>query len=381
MVMSTISVHREDSLFGASANLARGSINIGNISWIPDEKTEMVGPISVDWETHVLFRQLAANSKIANNYINLSLLHIKTTPYNPDKEHYIRDSANVIALSAKYDHVFEKSRLTASYTYANADITLYGIFHNEESRKRFMYMPLDAALHFGHFNWDWDALQTHLEYMHISGKLHSNPNRFFETLAPNRALSSSAIKGLSFAFLQKVFRVEANLDAFGFLGGINYRWNFGTQYKFIPKTGLDFFEASGDIDIHKRTETTKVLGTSNAYNESSKRKLNSFGSIISLGFEMSKKGRVEWSIDYGITQMIPFYIDYRDLNAKKSEDEKTSSGKNENESGKGSNSSNKNSQKTDKDVSKNKSGSLERDASALLFRNGFATHLGVRVKF
>jgi hypothetical protein len=32
-------------------------------------------------------------------------------------------------------------------------------------------------------------------------------------------------------------------------------------------------------------------------------------------------------------------------------------------------------------VAKDKSGSLERSASALLFRNGFATHLGIAVKF
>ena len=352
MITSNISIHRKDSLFRASASVSRGSIHLAELSWIPDKQTEMVGTIPIDWESHVLYKHLSAESKLGNNYINLSLNKIKTTPHNPEKEHYIRDSVNVLALSAKYRHDFDMSRLDASYLFANANATLYGIFHSENSRKRFLYAPLEATLHMGHIQWEWENLQARLVSVHLSGKLKSNPNRFYETLAPNRALTPSAIQGLSFAFLQKVFRVDADLNAYGFLGGFSKQWNFKTKYEIVPNAGLDFYNASGDIKIKKNVETTKVMGTRDAYNENFHQKLSSFGSIVSLGIGICKKGRVELSLDYGISQVIPFDIEHKDLN-------KESDGL----------------QESSQSSSKGKS------ISSLLFRNGFATRLGMSVNF
>ena len=349
MITSNISLHSKDSLFRANASISRGSIHLAELSWIPNKQTEMVGTIPIDWVSHVLYRHLSAESKFGNNYVNLSLNKIQTTPRNSEKEHYIRDSVDVLALSAKFKHAFEKSHLDVAYTFANADATLYGIFHSENSRKRFMYAPLEASFHWGNVKWNTDNLQTHLEYIYLSGSLKSNPNRFYESLAPNRILPPSTIKGLSFAFLQKIFRIDADLDAYGFLGGASYRWILGKQNKFIPNVGIDFFKANGEIDIDKRTETTKVMGASYAYNKNTQQKLSSLGSVLSLGIEYHKKGNVDWSVDYGISQIIPFYIDYKKSNASKkiSGNNKTS----------------------------------DNNISSQLFRNGFATRLGMSVNF
>ena len=93
--------------------------------------------------------------------------------------------------------------------------------------------------------------------------------------------------------------------------------------------------------------------------------------FLSLGIELQKEGPVSVSLQYGISQIIPFYVDYKDYLADSDGDSnsKPSGGiigsiVNPNEQ-----------------VAKDKSGSLERSASALLFRNGFATHLGIAVKF
>ena len=352
MISSNISVHREDSLFRVNASVARGSINLGNISWIPSKQTASVGVISIDWESHVLYRHLSAESKFDGNYINLSLNHIRTTPHNPEKEHYVRDSANVLVLGAQYEHSFSKSRLDANYTFVNADATLYGILHNENSRQRILYAPLEATLHLGSLQWEWETWQTRFAYAHLSGKLNSNPNRYYETLAPNRALAASAIQGLSFAFLQKTFRIDADLNAYGFLGGLSKRWNFKTRYEMAPSAGLDFYGVSGDIKIEKDVETSKMMGARDSYSKNIQRKLSSFGSILSLGFEIRKKDRVELSLDYGISQVIPFYIDYKNINK-----------------------ANDGLQESSEDKSKDKS------VSSMLFRNGFATRLGMSVRF
>ena len=91
------------------------------------------------------------------------------------------------------------------------------------------------------------------------------------------------------------------------------------------------------------------MGASYAYNKNTQQKLSSLGSVLSLGIEYHKKGNVDWSVDYGISQIIPFYIDYKKSNASKkiSGNNKTS----------------------------------DNNISSQLFRNGFATRLGMSVNF
>ena len=371
LVTATLSAHPKDSLFKVNASFAGGSIDLGNMRWIPDHKTEMVGPISVDWTSHVLYGGLSAEYNIAAHHVNLSGAYLKTLPHNPDKDYYVRDSAGVLILKANYGYDFSNSRLDAGYTFANANATLYGIFHSEESRKRFMYMPLDATLHFLHAKWEREQVRAHLEYLHLAGRLSSNPNRFYETLAPNRALPASVIKGLSFAFLQKTFRIDADLSTSAILGGGSYRWNFGKRYVFTPTAGLDLFGIKGDLDIDKRTETTR-LATINTYKEKTFRELSAIGTILTLECEIRKDGPVSLALVYGISQIIPFYIDYKDQNSNKSADSGSGTG-NSGQSGSGDTSS--------AQGAKDKAGSLEGGLSDLLFRNGFATHLGISIKF
>ena len=373
-VSSVLSIHREDSLFRASASIARGSADMGNIRWLSKKETDIIHMISVDWETHALYRALSAESKIGDHYINLSLSHIKTLPRNPDKEYYIRDSASAIVINANYGHAFDKSRLHTGYTFADADVTLYGIYHSEDSRKRFMYLPIEATFHHLYTRWEQEKLHAHLDYAHLSGKLFSNPNRFYETLAPNRALPASVIKGISFAFLQKTFRVDADFNAFAVLGGASYRWQLGNRYIFTPIVALDFFGASGKTRFDKDIETT-IITTHQHSNEKIQRKLKSIGSILSLEGELRKDGPINVALVYGISQIIPFYIDYRDYNANENKNE-TSSEKSPGQSGRPGKDSG-----TSEIKSEDKSGTLEKDVSKLLFRNGFATHLGISVRF
>ena len=370
-VKATLSAHPKDSLFKVNASFAGGSIDLGNMRWIPDQKTEMVGTISVDWVSHIFYGNLSAEYNIRAHHINLSGTYLKTSPHNPDKEYYVRDSAGALIISASYGYDFSNSHLDAGYTFANANATLYGIYHNEESRKRFMYMPLDATLHSLYAKWEREQVHAHLEYFHMAGRLSSNPNRFFETLAPNRALPASVIKGLSFSFLHKTFRVDADLSTSAILGGGSYRWNLGKRYVFTPTAGLDFFGIKGDLDIDKRTETTR-FATINTYKEKTFRELSAIGTILSLECEIRKKGPVSLALVYGVSQIIPFYIDYKDQNSNKGVNAGDGTGPSQ-QHGSGPQSGTQ----SDKD----KAGSLEGGLSDLLFRNGFATHLGISVMF
>ena len=369
-VRATLTAHPKDSLFKVNATFAGGAIDMGKMRWIPDHKTEMVGTISVDWTSHVLYGSLSAEYNINAHHVNLSGTYLKTIPHNPDKEYYVRDSAGAIILNAKYGHDFSNSRLDAGYTFANADITLYGIYQNEGSRKRFMFMPLDATLHSFYAKWEREQVRTRLEYVHLAGRLSSNPNRFYETLAPNRALPASVIMGLSFSFLQKTFRVDADLSTSAILGGGSYRWNFGKRYTITPTAGLDFFGIKGDLDIDKKTETTR-LATINTYKEKTFRELSAIGTILSLECEIRKNGPISLALVYGVSQIIPFYINYKDQNSNKSTEPGDGTGPSQQHG----------SSPTDSQGGKDKAGSLEGGLSDLLFRNGFATHLGISVRF
>ena len=377
-VKSTLAIHPSNDFFRLSTSIARGSIELGNIRWISEHENDIVHEISVDWETHLLFRNISAEINPGVHHFGVSGTLLQSTPENPEKEYYIRDSINVMMVRGEYGANLGKSRLSLEYNYINADIYLYGIFHQESSYKRFMYVPLDAQLHWLLAQWKYNNLKTNLNYVHAAGRIEANQDRFFETLAPNRALPSSVLKSLSFSFLQKMFRIDADLDAMGIFGGAEYQWHFGHQYSFNPRASIDGYYASGSIDMDKQIETL-VLLTYNKKNEIYRRELKSAGGILSLGAELRREGPITIALDYSITQLIPVFSSYKEFlpgeNSNENDDnENSGSGK----SGKG-NSSNSNDSSDDQESQK-KSGDLQTE-KGVAFRNGFATHLGITVRF
>lgn len=382
-VKSTLAIHPSNDFFRLSTSIARGSIELGNIRWISEHENDIVHEISVDWETHLLFRNISAEINPGVHHFRVSGTLLQSTPENPEKEYYIRDSINVMMVRGEYEANLGKSRLSLEYNYINADIYLYGIFHQESSYKRFMYVPLDAQLHWLLAQWKYNNLKTNLNYVHAAGRIEANQDRFFETLAPNRALPSSVLKSLSFSFLQKMFRIDADLDAMGIFGGAEYQWHFGHQYSFNPRASIDGYYASGSIDMDKQIETL-VLLTYNKKNEIYRRELKSAGGILSLGAELRREGPITIALDYSITQLIPVFSSYKEFlpgeNSNENDDnENSGSGKSgSGKSGKG-NSSNSNDSSDDQESQK-KSGDLQTE-KGVAFRNGFATHLGITVRF
>lgn len=366
---STIGVHRPDSLLFGNATIALGSPKIVNIRWFSEKETDIVHELPASWQTHFLLWNISAGTKFENHQAELAYGYLKTDPKNPDRERYVRDSIQAFYLSGNYKGAFAKDTVEAFYAFANAGIYLFGITHEGTSRKRFMYFPIEASLHLAEAKWKRENLQAHLDFFHISGEMKSNPNRFFETLAANRALPTSVLKSISFAFLQKTFRVDADLNAFGFLGGATYQWHFGNRFTFAPRVNLDAFFAMGETNISKKSETTSFIILP-SYVEANNRKISGFGSILTLGCEISKGKKL--ALDYSVMQLIPFHIGYKEKllgeAAKKDSDNKNSSS-----GGHSSSIINLPSQHHDA------KGDVPSKASAA-FRNGFATNLSVIFK-
>ena len=376
-VKSTLSVHPDNNFFRIGTSIARGSIDLGNIRWISENENDVVPEISVDWETHLLYRNISAELNPGIHHFGLSGAYLQSSPENPDKEYYIRDSISVLMVRGEYGARLGKSSLSLDYNYVNADIFLYGIFHQESNYKRFMYVPLDARLHWVHAQWEYERLKTNLNYIHVSGRIKANQDRFFETLAPNRALPTSVLKALSFSFLQKMFRIDADLDAMGILGGAEYQWHLGHKYSFNPRVALDGYYASGAIDMDKQIETL-VLLTYNKQHEIYRRELKSAGGILSLGAELRREGPITIALDYSVTQLVPVYSSYKEfLPGENNGTGNSGEGSASTPGGEGSPSGNESSSAPEQEK---KSGDLETE-KGVAFRNGFATHLGITVRF
>lgn len=373
-IKSSLTVHHQDSQFYLGTAIARGKIPIGNIRWISENKDDIVHEISVDWESHVLYRSLTGGGYLGKHHLEISGAYLKTTPENPDQERYIRDSINVFLLSGKYGTSLGKNRLQATYTYANANAALFGIFHQDESRKRFMYIPLEGQLHLWNALWQREKWQADLTGFILTGEMNANKDRFYETLAPNRVLPSSILKSLSFSFLQKNFRIEADLDAWGIIGGFQRHWKWGHRYALVPRVHLDTYYAAGNLDIEQDTETSILLSYSSV-TENYRRELKSAGGIANLGIELKKEGPVSIALDYSVTQLLPLYLSYREIRPDEhAEAESSSEGSSGKSSGKGSN------KDTGTSSHKKTSGDVETKMAGA-FRNGFATHLGISVRF
>lgn len=366
-IRSKIDIHHPDSLFYIGASLAKADPEIGNIRWISENKRDFVHEISVDWQTHILYKGLSAGSKIGNQQFEIRASLLETDPQNPDKEYYVRDSVQALILGGNYGITLGNDTLQATYTFADADIYLYGIMHQEESRKRFLYVPLEAQIHIAEAKWKRRNLQAHLDFVYVNAEMESNPDRFFETFAPNRALPTSVLKALSFSFLQKNFRVDTDLDAMGLFGGAAYQWPLGHKFVFTPKVSIDGYYAQGEADIRKKTET-KVIISTQSYVEEYTRKLSSFGSVLHLGSELSF-GNL--AIEYSLMQLIPFHISYKEVRPG----EDTDSNKQES-SKKGNGSKGDSREKDDRHPQDHVTGEVPNKASAA-FRNGFATNFSL----
>lgn len=367
-INSKIDVHHPDSLFFLGASIAHGDPEIGNIRWLSENENDFVHEISVDWQTHFLYKQFALGTKFADNQFGIFAGAFETSPENPEKEYYIRDSVQAYIFGGNYGISFAKDTLHAFYAFVNADIYLYGIMQQDASRKRFLYIPLEMQIHYADASWKRKNLQASLNFIYAKGQIEENPDRFFETLAPNRALPTSVLKALSFSFLQKNFRVDADLDILGIFGDIAYQKTFGHKIAFTPQIALDGYYAHGEISLVKKIETKVVIQTKSYY-EDHKREITSFGSFLTLGFELSLGSH--FALNYKASQIIPFYIDYID---KHPEIESSNPNKSENSLShifQALQPDNKKHQPTE-----TTSGDVPNKASAA-FRNGFATNFSL----
>lgn len=351
---ASITAHTDHSGLYATALLERGSYELANIIWNSENEEDDVNHINALWKTEYIRKGMTIGANYKGNDFNAHLEQISTTPKNRTREYFAKDSTQIWIWNSRYAHQFKQSLLELSYTGASVDVNLFGNTYRDNSTKRFLYLPIEANLHYGDIRWETSLFGLEARGLKTDFHISKNHKRFFETLAPNRLLPTSLTQTLSFSFLQQNYLIDADLDiAAGTFGGhFSPTFNVTTHLSVTPKVEIHGYYTYDELGIDKTTEQTTFIAYK-GYDESWFWTFESFGAITGLGFSLEKKFESipnSLSLEWNAAQIIPFKTELHEHS--KSDSEPASS-------------------------QKKSAGS----SSSGIFKNGFATHLGIAIQF
>ena len=355
-----LTAHTDDSTLYATTLLERGAPELATVRWESENENDEINLIEAQWEAEYLRKGISAGGKLAGNTFYADIEQINTSPHNTQREYFIKDSSSIWFWDAQYTHQFEQSEIGLQYVGVSAGTNIFGNTYRDSSTKRFMFLPIDATIHYGDIHWEKRMFGLQARALKADILMKQNNKRFFETLAPNRLLPVSLTQTLSFSFLQKNYLVNTDIDASAFtMGGhIAPQFHLSWNTKIVPRIDIDAYYTYNEIDIEKSSETTTFI----AYKSKKERwfwMLEGFGAIAGLGLSVESKthdARNTLSFEWSATQIIPFKTEFTKLSKKDGENE-----------------SNAPLSKQDK---KNSAGE-----SSGMFSNGFATSLALRFAF
>lgn len=353
-ITSQLTAHTADSSLFAGTTFGRGNPFLMTVRWESENDSDQVHLIEADWETDYIRKGFVIGGNFKRNLLQTSYKQIRTTPVKPDKEYFIKDSSQISIWDTRYRHSFEKTALDVQYMQLFAKSEIIGNSYRDGSTKRFMYLPVKTIMQYGNIHWGNETFGLDAKGFAAYGKMEKNNDRFFETLAPNRLLPASVTQALSFSFLQKNYLVDADIDiaAATFGGYFNPHFNISEHTQIVPKFGLYGYYTYDELDIEKTSKTTSFIGY-NSETEWWNWTLESTGLIADLGLAMdwaSQSKSFILSLEWGAMQIIPLKTDFR----KKWESE------------------------TSEEAAKTKP---EGTSPSGIFKNGFATSLGIAFKF
>ncbi len=317
-ISTATSLHDSKKNYELGIGIGYGEPTILHAKWTPEEGNDILPEIKGDLQSHILQKNIFGKATFYDNEIGINASIFASDPFNPEKKYYLRDSTNTLVLEGTLAHHFADSKLLAKYLYVDIDSKIYAISKHDGDQKRFLYLPIETTLHSVLVQWQNEFIDLHAIYANFSFKIDDDGERFHETLAPNRALEQSLLQTLSFSFLQKTFRVEAEISGNIIVPGIYYTITSKSS-RIQPRIGFDAFYMDGNLDIQRKSETTKFI-TKDTEIENFLWELKSFGSIAGLGLKIvlwnSPTLKKALSIEWNASQIIPFSVDLEKRNFK-----------------------------------------------------------------
>lgn len=308
--------HLPDSLLYAKASINAGLIELSGIHWNSDWEEDYVPTIDGNYQSTILTKSLSAGTKLQNHQLQGGFSYGETSPDIKNQWGYaFSDSSDFWETNFRYLYGGSSNKIQLSYAYLYADIRLFGLMRengDEVSEKRFAYLPLgiDANLfqaNFQHKFHDGDQLTARAIYGTLEINIPWESRRFYETLAPNRALKNSTLKTLSFSVFQRSFRVYGDIDGKIFDAGLDYQWNLNlSRWHLLPKASLDGFYASYITKLSMRKESSGFFYIKHS-TDTWQQEGYIIGTLAGLGIELQSPSKAFFA-SFGMEQIIPLYF-------------------------------------------------------------------------
>lgn len=317
--MASVHWHFPDSLVYASAYAGLGRIDSVSMRWESAVDLDIVPVVNGVYGTDFDFLRFDFGMKWRNFLADVGFTYGDTDPLTDRVGYVFSDSSEFWTLKPALRYKGDRNEFSLDYVYVYADMDLFALLREEKNEKRFFFLPigLDVNLvsaeytHYGAPHGRGSKATARATYGQIYLNIPWEDRRFYETLAPNRALSSSFLKTLSFSVYTRNFRLYGVGDLrFAHVGG-GYEWDLvGGGWHFGPNASLDLLYADANIELKKRTETANVLSAEH-FTDTTSWSADFFGALLNIGFGLESPRR-RFFAAISISQIIPFCYHLKD---------------------------------------------------------------------
>ncbi len=304
-----------DSVAFAGAYYGRGKLDSIHVKWKSASSLNIIPVLEGYFEDEFQFRRFDVGSRVGRHRMDVGLTYGNTDPRTDRQGYVFSDSSEFWAVDPHYFYGSVPNEFSVDYFYVYLDQNYFALLRENESEKRFLYLPVGMDLNFLRLNYKRytkdrnkkDAYgAVHGMYAQLDLNVPWESRRFYETMAPNRALTSSIIKTLSFSVFTRSFRVYGSGAIHFADAGGEYSWDVGDEgWHLKSSVGLDLFYVNANVELFKRTETRNALHASH-FTDTLSWDVDVVGSMVSAGLGVvSPKERFFASVD--ASQVVPFY--------------------------------------------------------------------------
>jgi len=306
-----------DSIAFAGAYYGRGKLDSIHVRWKSASSLSVIPVVDGTFEDEFQFRRFDAGTKVGKHRLDLGFTYGNTDPATDRLGYVFSDSSELWALDPHYFYGTSANEISLDYIYAYADMNYFGLLREKESEKRFLFVPvgLDVNLLRLDYKHYWYGVEkkdsyvsAHGIYAQVDFNIPWESRRFYETLAPNRALTSSIIKTLSFSVYNRSFRLYGSGAVhLADIGG-EYAWDVGgSGWHFKPSVALDVFYANANVELSKRMETRNAITTRHV-TDSLSWNVDVVGSLLNGVLALESPGG-HFFVSVDASQVIPFYYE------------------------------------------------------------------------
>lgn len=344
-----------DSLIFAGVRLNGGSVGGLRAKWTSESVNGILDTMKLEYRGEFLSKGIFAGSRFQKHSVEISGDYLQTFRAPLESDGYaLRDSSKAFWFAGEYGYRFDAGRLSFDFLWLDVDAKLFALRTEDGSVKRFGYLPFRADVVHGGGSLELERSRFRLGGTWAHGRLSRDGNRFFESLAPNRALKSSLLQTLSFAYFKRDYLLYGTADGFLLNVGAarNFPMAFG-NFRLIPEIAADVFYAQGNLDatIENVSTTLFVRKRSRTFYEGS---LYAAGALADVSVELSME---HFFAKIECAQIVPFAVSRRlELRGKSSS-------------------------AAEKDDSPDEKSSGSRWGSSPVFRTGFAVEASAGIRF